>query len=298
MSELVIISKELRNPRRTISDNERLRLFFLSEQDSLGTKQEYKRALSEFIAFLRNEFLITEMLAKREHINSFKNYLLFNKKNSKVTINKKLSVVSSYYIFLITKNALKENPCRYIKRFKISNFGKSVAIARDEVLLLYKSLPVRTLREKQFKTMIVILFETGIRVSELLCLRIGSIKKDFGEYVLEFQQKGDRLHRVKLNEVGLSFLGQHLEIINDSSGLLNDNEYLFRTSNGTPYNRKNFYRSLKTINVKLGINIEIHPHTARVSFIKQKHKEGVDIYSIKKMVGHSSINTTERYLNG
>ncbi len=78
--------------------------------------------------------------------------------------------------------------------------------------------------------MITLLFETGMRISELLNLKFGSIKCDFGDYILEFEQKGGA----------------------------------------------------------------IHPHTTRVSFIRQSHKEGMDIYSIRKIVGHSSVRTNER----
>jgi integrase/recombinase XerD len=179
----------------------------------------------------------------------------------------------------------------------MANIAKSVAITREEVELLYYSLPFKTIKEKQFKVMVVLLFETGIRISELLNLKIGSIKKNFGKYVLEFNQKGDRLHRVELNELCLSFLGCYLELMSSRCDSLAEDHNLFQTSKGRSINRKNFYRSLKAIKQKIGFGFDIHPHTARVSFIRQRHEEGMDVYSIKKMVGHSSVNTTERYLN-
>jgi site-specific recombinase XerD len=71
---------------------------------------------------------------------------------------------------------------------------------------------------------------------------------------------------------------------------------LFQTRSGRNINRKNFARLLNTLALKAGLSSEIHPHTARVSFIRQKQKENMDIYSIRKKVGHSSVRTTERYL--
>jgi integrase/recombinase XerD len=293
----VLKSKNVRNLRQNLSDNEKHRLLFLMELDSPGSRSEYKRGLSEFITYLRIEFSINELKAEREHINAYKNHLLLNKKNAKATINKKLAVVSSYFQYLLSKRILEENPCEFIRRFRMANVGTSVAITRDEIELLYNSLPAEKLCDLQKKTMIVLLFETGMRVSELLSLKIGSIKKDFGEYVLAFEQKGGAIHRVVLNEFALSYLGKFLEELSAAGHELIEEKILFQTRSGRSMSRKNFYRLLNTLSTKAELSSEIHPHTARVSFIRQKHKEGMDIYSIRKKVGHSSVRTTERYLS-
>jgi len=190
MSTVLEINKTERNLRRSLSENEKHRLLFLMELDSVGSRAEYKRGLSEFITYLRLEFSINELLASREHINAYKNHLLLNKKNAKATINKKLAVNSSYFQYLLSKRVIEENPCEFIRRFRMANVGTSVAITRDEVEQLYNSMPTDKLYGLQKKTMIVLLFETGMRISELLTLKIGSIKRDFGDYILEFEQKG------------------------------------------------------------------------------------------------------------
>jgi integrase/recombinase XerD len=301
--EVLFVSADLelrkteRNLRRSLSETEKNRLLFLMELDSVGSRAEYRRGLGEFITYLRSEFSINELKAEREHINSYKNHLLINKKNAKATINKKLTVVSSYFQYLLSKRVVEENPCEFIRRFRMANVGTSVAITRDEVEQLYNSLPSRNLSELQKKTMMVLLFETGMRISELLSLKIASIKRDFGEYVLEFEQKGGAVHRVTLNEIALAFLGKYLEGLVNSVPELAESRLLFQTRTGRKINRKNFYRLMKTIAKNANLGCEIHPHTSRVSFIRQKHKEGVDIYSIRKKVGHSSVKTTERYLN-
>jgi integrase/recombinase XerD len=296
MSAIIEINKTERNLRRTLSDNEKHRLLFLMELDSIGSRAEYKRGLSEFITYLRLEFSISERLATREHINAYKNHLLLNKKNAKATINKKLAVVSSYYQYLLSKRLLEENPCEFIRRFRMSNTGTSVAITRDEIEQLYNTIPTNRLYDLQIKTMIILLFETGMRISELLSLKIGSIKRDFGDYILEFEQKGGAVHRVILNELALSYLGRFLEELTAVDADVAEEKILFQTRSGRQINRKNFARLLNTLAKMAGLSSEIHPHTARVSFIRQKHKENMDIYSIRKKVGHSSVRTTERYL--
>lgn len=296
MSTSLELNKTERNLRRSLSENEKNRLLFIMELDSIGSRAEYKRGLSEFITYLRLEFSINELVTSREHINAYKNYLLHNKKNGKSTINKKLAVVSSYFTYLISKKVLENNPCEFIRRFKMANVGTSVAITREEVELLYNSMSTGKLYDLQKKTMIILLFETGMRISELLTLKIGSIKRDFGDYILEFEQKGGAIHRVILNELALSYLGKFLEELTTVRTDLSEEKILFQTRSGRNINRKNFARLLKILAQKAGLGSKIHPHTARVSFIRQKHKENMDIYSIRKKVGHSSVKTTERYL--
>ncbi|MDD4976571.1 MAG: tyrosine-type recombinase/integrase [Bacteriovorax sp.] len=296
MNAILEINKTERNLQRNLSENEKNRLLFLMELDSIGSRAGYKRGLSEFITYLRLEFSINELNAKREHINAYKNHLLLNVKNAKATINKKLAVVSSYFQYLLSKRVLEENPCQFIRRFRMANVGTSVAITREEVELLYNSMPTNKLYDLQKKTMIILLFETGMRISELLFLKIGSIKRDFGDYILEFEQKGGAIHRVVLNELALSYLGKFLEELAMAGSDLTEEKILFQTRSGRNINRKNFARLLNTLAKKAELSSEIHPHTARVSFIRQKHKENMDIYSIRKKVGHSSVRTTERYL--
>jgi site-specific recombinase XerD len=121
-----------------------------------------------------------------------------------------------------------------------------VAITRDEVEQLYNSMPGTRHYDFQKKTMVVLLFETGIRISELLSLKIGSIKRDFGDYILEFEQKGGGVHKVILNELALSYLGYFLEELGNKGAQLTEDKFLFQTKNGKIINRKNFARSLKT----------------------------------------------------
>ena len=296
MNTLIEINKSERSLQRSLSENEKNRLLFLMELDSVGSRAEYKRGLSEFITYLRLEFSINELAASREHINAYKNYLLHNKKNAKATINKKLAVASSYFQYLLSKRVIEENPCEFIRRFRMANVGTSVAITRDEVERLYNSMTTNNLYDLKKKTMIILLFETGMRISELLSLKIGSIKRDFGDYILEFEQKGGAVHKVILNELALSYLGKFLEELAAAGSELTEEKILFQTRSGRNINRKNFARLLNTQALKAGLSSEIHPHTARVSFIRQRHKENMDIYSIRKKVGHSSVRTTERYL--
>lgn len=296
MNRDIVILENERNLRHNIN-NEKLsvlRRLFLEYFNSIGTKIEYRRCLDEYVGYLRMHFTITEIKANSDHVNSFKNFLLNEVSNNEITINKKLSIVSSYYTFLMRRKLIDDNPVRFIRKFKVSNSGKSRAITRDEIEQIYRSLKEETRYQITIKTMIVLLFETGIRVSELINLKTENIIYDYGDYCLEFIQKGGKKHKVKLNEVSKYYIGRLLENENlDEFSPAN----IFKTKNGRVFDRKNVYRLIVGLGKKNDLKVKIHPHTARVSFIREALESGLEIYSIKRAVGHSSIKTTERYLS-
>jgi site-specific recombinase XerD len=151
------------------------------------------------------------------------------------------------------------------------------------------------IRSLQKKTMIIVMFETGIRVSELLSLKVKYLKKDFGQFIVEFPQKGGVNHKVVLSDLAICYLGRFIEELERLGVKKEEDHYLFLTKHGRRFDRKNFYLILRRQSLVSGA-IGMHPHSARVSYIRQKHHEGMDIYTIRKKVGHSSVSTTERYL--
>lgn len=289
MSDL-IVPNDLRLVIDSIAHQRRM---FIEYYNSHATRSEYHRCLGEYIAYLRLHFAVTEIRATSDHVNAFKNHLLKNLQNNEVTINKKISVVSSYYTFLMRRKLISDNPVRFIRKFKVSNTGKSRAITRDEIEQIYRSLKEETRYQITIKTMIILLFETGIRVSELINLKTDNIIYDYGEYYLEFVQKGGKKHKVKLNDVSKYYIGRLLENENLDE---TSPDYIFKTKNGRVFDRKNLYRLIVSLGKKNELRVKIHPHTARVSYIREALETGREIYSIKKSVGHSSIKTTERYL--
>lgn len=291
----LIIKENARNLRPNVPFEKlpTLRKLFIEYFNSSGTKEEYRRCLEEYVAYLRLHFAITEIKATSDHINAFKNYLQNEVSNTSTTINKKLSVVSSYYTFLMRRKIVLENPVRFVRKFKVSNNGKSRAITRNEIEIVYKSLKEDSGYRLTIKALVIILFETGIRVSELIGLTTKNIVYDYGNYYLEFFQKGGKSHKVKLNEISKYYLGKILELekIEDDKNVL-----LFKTKTGQKFDRKNIYRLISGIGKTNNLKVRIHPHTARVSYIREALESGKEIYSIRKSVGHASIKTTERYL--
>lgn len=288
--------KEHRNLRRALSRLEQARIFYLQEFDSPATKKEYKRNLGEFIHYLRTQYNTTELSAQREHINAFKNYLLNNSKNSKLTINKKLSVVSGYFEYLAEKSLIEDNPAHYIRRYKRASQSHTRALSETEVLLLLEHIPHKTYLQLKFKTMCVLLFDIGMRIEELLTLSPDSIQIYEGQYVFYLKNKGGALHRVEIPESSQAYLGKYLE---ESLKIYQTSEnmhYLFMTSSKRKIERKNFTRMLSSYAQRLGIG-HVHPHMARATKARSMRKAGCDVFKIKSHLAHKSINTTFIYLD-
>ena len=295
MGSELINNKSVRNlrPNTTIENLSIIRKLFIAYFNSEGTKDEYLRCLEEYLAFLRMHFRLSEIKATSDHVNAFKNYLHSEILNSEITVNKKLSIVSSYYTFLIRRKIVPDNPVRFIRKYKVSSSGKSRAITREEIEIIYRSLKEESKYQLTIKTLVILLFETGIRVSEAINLTTENIVYDYGNYYLEFVQKGGKVHKVKLNELSKYYIGKLLDCEASKSELIH---LLFKTKNGAKFDRKNIHRLIASLGKKNNLKVKIHPHSARVSFMREALESGMELYSIKKAVGHSSIKTTERYL--
>lgn len=296
MGNEIINNESTRNlrPITLIESLSTIRKLFIAYFNSEGTKDEYLRCLEEYLAFLRMYFGLSEVRATSDHVNAFKNYLHNEISNSEITINKKLSIVSSYYTFLIRRKIVLDNPVRFIRKYKVSSSGKSRAVTREEIESIYRSLKEENKYQLTIKTLVILLFETGIRVSEVINLSTANIVYDYGNYYLEFTQKGGKIHKVKLNELSKYYIGRLLDC-EDSEG--EQASLLFKTKNGAKFDRRNIHRLIASLGKKNNLKVKIHPHSARVSFIREALESGMELYTIKRVVGHSSIKTTERYLN-
>ena len=145
--------------------------------------------------------------------------------------------------------------------------------------------------------MLEILYSTGMRVSELVQLRISSIQDD-AKNILIFG-KGDKQRLMPLTKKTQQCLFEYLSIIKKSQKQKNysTNDYIFSsTKNNKHLTRIRFYQILKNFAVKVGINPErLSPHTLRHSFATHLLNRGADLRMIQSSLGHSDISTTQIY---
>jgi integrase/recombinase XerD len=144
------------------------------------------------------------------------------------------------------------------------------------------------------KCMIEVLYGCGLRVSELIELRISNI--NFKEKFMKIDGKGDKMRLVPLADFTIKLMKNYIKTVRSQLKINQKHEdVLFLNSRGTSMSRVIVFIIIKELADKAGINKKISPHTFRHSFATHLLQNGADLRFIQEMLGHSSITTTQIY---
>ncbi len=202
-----------------------------------------------------------------------------------------LTVLNSFYIFLVGENILKSNPFSQIRQPKLpKHLPEYLTIEEIDTLLDVNLNDAYSYRNK---AMLETLYATGIRVSELVNLEMVNI--DFDNEILRIMGKGRKERIVPLTDIAVKYL--HLYIDNYRQELLGKttSNYVFISRNQKNISRQAFFKIIKSLCVEKGIHKEVSPHTIRHSFATHLLANGADLRVIQELLGHEDITTTQIY---
>jgi len=207
------------------------------------------------------------------------------------SIARQISSIKSFYKFLIVEGIIDKNPADNLTSPKIwMTLPKYLTVKEIESLLQQpdKSNP-RGLRNN---AMLELLYATGLRVSELISLKLKDLNLEDG--FLLCRGKGGKERIVPLGRSASSAVKVYLD---EARPLLikKENDLLFITSRGNGFTRQGFWKILKGYAVKAGLGLKISPHVIRHSFATHLLEGGADLRSVQLMLGHSQITTTQIY---
>ena len=216
---------------------------------------------------------------------------LYNSKESSKTKSHYLTVLKSFYDYMLDLDQINKNPCDEIKSPKISkNLPKFLTEEEVNKLLDIKCVKPIDYRNK---AMLEMLYATGMRISELLNLELSNI--NLIDESVKVMGKGSKERIIPISDITIKYLKIYLNsyrnfILNDKTS-----EYIFINYNGKRMSRQGFFKILKTLCQKSGINKEISPHILRHSFATHLLNNGADLRIIQELLGHENISTTEIY---
>jgi integrase/recombinase XerD len=197
-----------------------------------------------------------------------------------------------FHRFLIIENYCATNPTAIIEAPKASGKLPSVLSSREvEQLLAAAAGP--GLNEVRDRAMLELLYATGLRVSELVALRVRDVNMDAG--FLLTMGKGEKERLVPLGEAARTAVAGYLanvRTVRDRSG---DCPYLFLSRLGDRMSRQAFWNIIKKRARAAGIVKNISPHTLRHSFATHLLENGADLRSVQIMLGHADLSTTQIY---
>ena len=264
-----------------------LRYLLIDKGYSNNTITSYKEDLEKFLEFNKNK-KINEI--NNSDLKEYVKYL--NKENlNEKSISRNISCLKSFYKFLVIEKYINNNPSDSVAMPKLKrNLPK---ILTEEEVLLLLDINLSDAFSYRNKAMLELMYATGLRVSELVNLRLQDI--DLNEDIVRTFGKGSKERVIPFGDYACEYLEKY---IYEYRGLMlkgKPSEYLFLNNHGNKMTRQGLFKIIKKIAKEKGINKDLSPHTLRHSFASHLLKYGADLRTIQELLGHSDISTTQIY---
>lgn len=240
------------------------------------------------------DYLETLKVFKAEDITKedISNYLIYLKQNEYTitSIARKLTTIKNFHNYLFQKGIIKNDVSQTIERPKTKKSLPKVMTV-DEVDRLL-NIVCKTAFDYRNKAMLELLYGTGLRISELLNLKLSDI--DLENCIIRCVGKGNKERIVPIGEYVLYYINEYLKY-RPKLSKNKKSEYLFLNNLGGGLSRFSFFKILKRLLREKNINVDVSPHTLRHSFATHMLEYGADLRTIQELLGHSDIATTKIY---
>ena len=258
---------------------------------SMNSIESYEFDLIQFKNFII-ENSINES-PKKCSSSTVKRYLYKNFSNKKSRSQaRSISALKSFFNYLLFEGEIHSSPINDIESPKIENKLPEV-LTEDEIKRLISSVNLDSEFGQRNKTIIEVLYGTGIRVSELVELKLSNIF--FKENILKVTGKGNKERFVPLGKIAIIEIKKYL---NDRDKLKINSKFsdiLFLNRYGRQLTRSMIFKIINDSSKNAEIDKKISPHTLRHSYATHLLKNGADLRTIQLILGHESITTTEIY---
>ncbi|AKK72310.1 integrase [Chryseobacterium sp. P1-3] len=204
-----------------------------------------------------------------------------------------ISSIKAFFKFLLEDEFREDNPAALLEGPKLGLYLPDT-LSLPDINRIIAAIEVNTDLGKRNHCIIEVLYGCGLRVSELIDLKISNI--NFKEQYIKVHGKGNKTRFVPLADYTAELLDSYIKEVR-SKGKINKKyeDTLFLNSRGTSMSRVIVFLIIKELTDKAGVNKKISPHTFRHSFATHLLQNGADLRYIQEMLGHSSITTTEIY---
>lgn len=262
------------------------------KETSTNTELSYRRDLKKVIAFLHARNL-TEWVDVGEE--ALKDYItsMGEQHFAAATISRNIASIKALFHFMAQEGIVKKDITDGLKAPKIEKKIPEI-LTMDEVIRLLEQPSGNSHKEIRDKAMLELLYATGIRVTELITLKVSDVNLPMSFIICRDAHKERVIPFGKAaKEALVRYLTEAREqMIEDKSS-----DILFCNFSGAPMSRQGFWKLIKFYAKKAGITADITPHTLRHSFAAHLVENGADLRSVQEMLGHSDISTTQIYAN-
>lgn len=263
-------------------------------------KDEKKLTKNTLDAYIRDITLFKEYLSDNK-IERFKDanktiiitYLMDLQKKGRATstISRNLASIRSFFQYLLNNNMVKEDPTLNLKAPKIEKKIPDILTVK-EVNCLLSQPNTKDFKGSRDKAMLELLYATGLKVSETVCLNIEDIDLNIG--IVSVQESNNIQRIIPVGKIAIESLLYYIETYRIESEEYYKNP-LFINYSGNRLTRQGFWKILKQYTKRSNINKTITPRTLRHSFAVHLIENGADLKTVQEILGHSDLSTTQIY---
>ena len=259
---------------------------------SNNTEMSYKRDLLKVCHFMQERGINSATAVKEQDLKAYI-HVLEEQKLAAATVSRNIPSIKAFFLYLFSEGKIQNDAALCLKAPKIEKKMPEI-LTMGEVSALLEQANGDSPKEIRDKAMLELLYATGIRVTELISLKVSDVNLPMHFIMCRDPHKermipfGTQAHDALERYLG----GVRAEMVEDKSS-----EILFANCSGKPMSRQGFWKLIKFYAKKAGITADITPHTLRHSFAAHLVENGADLKSVQEMLGHSDISTTQIYAN-
>ncbi|MCL2254903.1 MAG: site-specific tyrosine recombinase XerD [Lachnospiraceae bacterium] len=266
------------------------------KKTSDNTVMSYRRDLKKVNNYMQEQGILD---VSEITVTSLNSYVLFLEKNkfSAATISRNIASIKAFYYFMLKEGLIAEDVSDVLKAPRIEKKIPDV-LSTVEVINLLEQPSGDSPKELRDKAMLELLYATGIRVTELITLRISDLNLQMGYIICHDNNKNTGKERIiPFGNAARSAIVKYLSGGRERMLIDRETDILFVNCQGQPMSRQGFWKLIKYYAKKAGIKTDITPHTIRHSFAAHLVENGADLHIVQEMLGHSDISTTQIYAN-
>lgn len=259
---------------------------------SYNTEISYQRDLNKAAEYFAGQKVGDLTKVTATNLNS---YLLYLEKSrmSPATVSRNIASLHSFFQYLVQEKRIETDPSVGLKPPRVEKKAPEI-LTEEEAESLLRQPNVKTDKGMRDRAMLYLLYTTGIRVSELVHLQAANVNLKKGYIICS---ENGRTRVIPLLPQTKKVLEEYMTSARKRLLRGRESEFLFSNCSGSPMSRQGFWKVLKGYASDAGISKDITPHTMRHSFAAHMLKQGTDLKSVQKMLGHADISTTQMYMS-
>jgi len=259
---------------------------------SSNSIEAYRNDIKKFIQYLEVKGLsLLPHQIESDHLQNFI-YWINELGISPRSQSRVISGIKSFYKYLLIENYIQKDPTELLETPKIGRELPKV-LSVDEIDKLIQAIDLSQTEGQRNKAIIETIYSCGLRVSELINLKISNLH--FDEGFIRIVGKGNKERLIPISQKAIKEINFYFEDRNKLSVKSGHEDILFLNRRGKQLTRVMVFTIIKRLAEKANLSKDISPHTLRHSFATHLIEGGADLRAIQEMLGHESIITTEIY---